>query len=448
MDYKIWISYHKPELAERYGLRNDEHHFCFPTYIAPTEQNINHLNPILSEMVTMWYVWKNNLRSEYVGFNHYRRRFNVCRMPKDNECQIWKIRDFGREAIYQQYVRVHGHSDIDLLLSILDYKYGRGNDYATHIRVSHRMVMACCFLMSWDNFVKLCEFLFPTLAEVALQSGCKYDIQAWRERAKAKFGKDKADYQMRVLSFLAERLISAWITTHLTPYQQKDVAIIHYNTPEITEALVKSIRKHTSNIDITILDNSDSKPYVNDGSVTILDNTKGRLIDFDALINKYPDRIPTACNWGSEKHIASVDYLFDKLPCGFVLLDSDTLVKNDLSPLFDPECCFIGMQEKQHYWFQRERLAPYLMWINTLECKANGVRFWHDGRAYKLSHGQAPYYDTGCSFWEDCKAARLKGRYINIYDYIEHLGGASCKEEPEKAKQWLEQHKELWEDTI
>ena len=40
--------------------------------------------------------------------------------------------------------------------------------------------------------------------------------------------------------------------------KQKTVAIIHFNTPELTEALVKSIRKHGGEeYQVVIFDNSD-----------------------------------------------------------------------------------------------------------------------------------------------------------------------------------------------
>ena len=445
-NYKIWISYHRDELVDQYHLKEDEHHILFPTHKEPEQKNINKYNSLLSEMVTMWYVWHNQIQSDYVGFNHYRRQFPVYRMPLVTECQVWKIRDFGKETIYNQYTRVHNAIDMDKVLDILDDMYGKNNPYTRHIRCSHKMVMACCFLMTWNNFSALCTFLFNVILKYCHQDECRLSIEAHRRRAANEFGEAKADYQMRTLSFLSERLISAWIMTHLKPYQQKDICIIHYNTPEITEATIKSIRKYTPDVNITVFDNSDKYPFDKDMGVTVLDNTKGQLIDFEAMINRYPDRIETACNWGSEKHIASVNYLFDKFPYGFILMDSDVLVKKDLSPLFDPEVTWVGMVEQQKFWFQKVRLAPYLLYINTLMCSTKYVRFWHEGKVYKLSHKKAPYYDTGSSFLEDCNRNHLHGKEINIYEYIEHLGGASCKEEPDRAAKWLEEHKQLWKD--
>lgn len=225
---------------------------------------------------------------------------------------------------------------------------------------------------------------------------------------------------------------------------QKTAAIVHYNTPALTYATVRSIWKHTPDCRIVVFDNGDRLPFPPTRGVEVVANNCGQVIDFAALIARYPDRIPTACNWGSEKHIASVDWLFDYIPDGFLLLDSDVLIKADISPLFDRSKAYVGMQEQQPHWFQQRRIAPYCLFINVPMCKAAGIRFWHERKVYKLSHtGMPPFYDTAASFWEDVLAAGLPLREIDIYQYIEHFGGASAdKRDP---SQWLIQHRNLYE---
>ena len=225
-----------------------------------------------------------------------------------------------------------------------------------------------------------------------------------------------------------------------------NIAIVHYNTPALTAALVRSIRMHVPRRRIVVFDNSDVLQLPPMRDVIRIDNTRGQVVDFGEMIQRYPDRIPTACKWGSEKHIASVDWLFDYLPEGFLLLDSDVLLKKDITPLFDESVAWVGMRETQPYWFQAQRIAPYCLYINVPMCKAHGIRFWHEGQVYKLSHnGQPPFYDTGASFWEDCKAAGLPGREIDIYEYIEHFGGASCGDTAQQAWEWLDKHHDLYE---
>ena len=224
----------------------------------------------------------------------------------------------------------------------------------------------------------------------------------------------------------------------------RTVAIVHYNTPELTTALVKSIRKHTAGCRIVIFDNSTLRPFPAMDGVEVIDNTMGQIIDFGALIERYPDRVKTCNSHASSKHIASVDWFFDYLPEGFLLMDSDVLVKEDISPLFNERMAWVGtVDDSPEYWFQTPRLLPFLLWINVPMCREHGVRFWAEGRSYKLSHQGPPYHDTGASFWEDCKAANLPGREINIYRYIEHYGAGSYSFSNPRA--WLDEHRKYWQ---
>ena len=114
-DYRIWISYHDDSQVLQYGLHDDAIHRLFATHHDIDGKNINVLNTVYSEMVTMYYVWKNNQKSSYVGFEHYRRHFDVISLPKKGECQVLNIKDFGSQTIYQQYAQWHNVKDMDII---------------------------------------------------------------------------------------------------------------------------------------------------------------------------------------------------------------------------------------------------------------------------------------------------------------------------------------------
>ena len=70
----------------------------------------------------------------------------------------------------------------------------------------------------------------------------------------------------------------------------RKVAIVHYNTPELTEAAIRSLWKHGGrDYEITVFDNSDKRPFLKqmDG-VKVIDNTHGQVINFDEELKKYP----------------------------------------------------------------------------------------------------------------------------------------------------------------
>jgi hypothetical protein len=71
----------------------------------------------------------------------------------------------------------------------------------------------------------------------------------------------------------------------------KNILIVHYNTPYLTECLVRSINLFVKDAKIFIFDNSTEKPFTAKfDNVTIFDNTKGQIINFDKWLSNYPNR--------------------------------------------------------------------------------------------------------------------------------------------------------------
>ena len=65
--------------------------------------------------------------------------------------------------------------------------------------------------------------------------------------------------------------------------RQKTEAIIHFNTPELTEALIKSIRKHGGEeYLVVIFDNSNERPFTKKmKGVKVINNRKGQIFDLE-----------------------------------------------------------------------------------------------------------------------------------------------------------------------
>jgi hypothetical protein len=92
---------------------------------------------------------------------------------------------------------------------------------------------------------------------------------------------------------------------------KKNILIIHYNTPYLTECLVRSINLFVKDAVIYIFDNSNEKPFTAKfDNVTVFDNTKGQIINFDKWLENYPNRKMSGGRlnkWGSAKHCYSVE---------------------------------------------------------------------------------------------------------------------------------------------
>lgn len=231
----------------------------------------------------------------------------------------------------------------------------------------------------------------------------------------------------------------------------KTVCIINYNTPELTTAAIMSLHKHTSGCKVVVFDNSDKKPFCcGNGSgfsnTEIYYNTRQELIYFSAILQMdFPDREPSPDNdYASFKHCYTVHCLTQIFWDPFILMDSDVLITQDITPLWDETQVFVGQVKPHRSRFGTvERVLPQLCFINVPMMKENGVTYYNPQKMFALSHrSRDNAYDTGAWFLEDCRNHALPYREIDINQYCIHLGHGSWKNK--NAEAWLKQHEDLW----
>ncbi len=218
-----------------------------------------------------------------------------------------------------------------------------------------------------------------------------------------------------------------------------NVATVHYNTPELTTAWAKSIKKWMPDAKITVFDNSNRRPFPDMDGVTVIDNRRQQVVDFDSFLEQYPKRDQSLSQCGSVKHTMSVDMLWEYLPDGFILFDSDTLLERDISDWCDPEVAWVGEIQAAMILGGnpfRQRLLPFCCWINVPLCKAAGIRYFDPQRTWRLVPSML--YDTGASFFLDCRRAGLKGREVSLRGNIVHFKGGTW--EAKEPSQWLREN--------
>ena len=239
---------------------------------------------------------------------------------------------------------------------------------------------------------------------------------------------------------------------------RKTVAIIHYNTPELTMAAIGSLLKNGGGpFRVVVFDNSDQRPFEGATNVQVFDNTRGQIIDFDKELEKYPDRCrdigcAKGCEFGSAKHMMTVQKLWELLPQGFVLMESDILIKKNIDEFFDEGYSVYGYCQKAQPYnpFHIGRMLPMLCWMNVPMLTREGARYFDPTRTYGLLPGgranRNNWYDTGAVLLEDIltKRPRLKGYHRDIREFVEHYGSGSwAKNDLSQQMAWLEQHKNL-----
>ena len=164
---QMWVSYHDDSLINKYHLKETRVYKLFATHKIPDlNYNINYFHRICNEAATIYYVWRNQIYSEFVGFEHYRRRFNLNNIYKLDQdlCYCMFIRETFdyRDDFNMVYLRIPKYEKFyDIILDILDRQFGKNNIYSyilTHDNMP--FISNECFIMSWDKFNKLCKFAF------------------------------------------------------------------------------------------------------------------------------------------------------------------------------------------------------------------------------------------------------------------------------------------------
>lgn len=213
------------------------------------------------------------------------------------------------------------------------------------------------------------------------------------------------------------------------------------------DAMIRSIRRFTD-CPIHVFDNSDKEPFVNTfDNVHVIDNTKGQIIDFDKWLEKYPKKKPRKSNYGSPKHCKSVNICFKMFPNGFILMDSDVLVKKDITELWDDRYAWVGepfLDTPKGVLVMR--LLPFLCYINVKMCQERGIHYFNGEWMWHLTDDSPnKWYDTGAWFYKDCIERKVPYKIVKISEYIEHYFHGSHENLNESRHEWLEKHKDLWQ---
>jgi len=208
--------------------------------------------------------------------------------------------------------------------------------------------------------------------------------------------------------------------------------IVHYNTPELTTCLISSIKKWDKDAQIFIFENSDKRPIEDVfGDLTIFDNSKGQLIDFNELIKEAHKHLSKRSweahlatiktnNFGSMKHAASVQWLIENLKRNFLLLDSDVLLKKSPLDLHTDKICSGSIDAISPTVY---RIAPYICYLNYSVLVENDVNF------FDIKTFDSAYYDkdTGGSFLKELQQKNIEFNHFKWEDYCIHFGNGSWR---------------------
>ena len=275
----------------------------------------------------------------------------------------------------------------------------------------------------------------------AVGTGNKPSVEAFRKK-----------YSERFFRYNLWTTEKAYVEVKATQTTERNVnvCIVNYNTSDLTTAAILSLNRCTPGCHVIVFDNSDKEPFTMGEvrqlcNVEIIDNTQGQIIDFKQWLDGFPDKQPgTGNDWGSAKHCYTVQWLCNKRRNPFLLMDSDVLVKRDISALWDDRYVYVGKRKMHKSRFgDVERVLPFLCYVNVPVMKRLGITYYNDDKMFCLTRKQPGIaYDTGCWFLENCRSCKTAAMDVDIDDYILHLGHASWRDM--KAAEWLDINRGLW----
>ena len=165
---------------------------------------ISSLNPLLNELTSVYWYWKNRSHSEYVGFNHYRRIFDSSQILDFDAFDIIVSKPIYSNttlSLAHQYAIYHVLSDLIACVNVMFDKVGSewAKGFASYMSTSHTNLAPCnMYIMKRKLFDEWCSFIFPILFEL------KGSICSTEDFSK------RDNYQKRALCFLTERIFNYW----------------------------------------------------------------------------------------------------------------------------------------------------------------------------------------------------------------------------------------------
>ena len=290
-DITIWCTYHDKEQLNEYNLYNTNIIKLFYTNdFELKEDNINYLNPYLSELVTYYYIWKNQIKSDYIGLCHYRRFFKGINYDLIDDNNIQTFYSWETDLNYiEDYFQIPNTETDKLLTDYRDYMYKKYN-YAYDNWTSHKKIIISSnltYIVTWKVFNEICEFMFGFIDYIA----DKINVNDWKDpkefdKILSYLSIDKTNIHTRNISIIGEYLIGSFIGIQHNPHQYRnDNEYIIYNIDDKNEFY--KMYKLNSKTGITHIVNISNLEYDNYDRyiLTNLWDVKNKTQDIQLFIN-------------------------------------------------------------------------------------------------------------------------------------------------------------------
>lgn len=134
---------------------------------------INQLHMFYGELCTMYYVWKNNLKSDIVGFDQYGKQWQDINYNEINNGKIQTYIHFNEDLSIINHFNTLGHF-IYNFISYIKFNYPEYNEHINDILFNYEYSVKDhinIFICKWEIFDKICQIVFGYLDNIMPHNG-------------------------------------------------------------------------------------------------------------------------------------------------------------------------------------------------------------------------------------------------------------------------------------
>lgn len=190
-----------------------------------TGTNISNLNKYFSELTVLYWAWKNDLSSDYIGLVHYRRYFAKSRHGIDkyitgkNESQF--LLTEGEEiAASSDFEELEG--DVDLILPVRPHIGNILQNYGSCHHIEDMYIVREITKQIYPDYVDSYDYTMQNITHMyncnmmiakrqILSEYCTWLFDILFAMKDMKFYKNYDEYQQRIFGFISERICNVWL---------------------------------------------------------------------------------------------------------------------------------------------------------------------------------------------------------------------------------------------
>jgi hypothetical protein len=210
-EFTIWQCYHDENLIKQYGLQENNVIKLFNT----SDRNykgchLNQLSTFLSEGCCLVYPYLNDLKSDYIGFMHYRRCFNIddlsLKKLSQNNIQYFHYHtpidefkkhreEYGIEGFDYKtpYKNIENHcffwsmDKCGIMNDMIEFLQMYYPQYLESEKEIHDMYWACIFVCNWNIYEELARFIYSYISFINTKYHLNWDKRKWIQHIYYKF---------------------------------------------------------------------------------------------------------------------------------------------------------------------------------------------------------------------------------------------------------------------